>query len=810
MKNEDLNKSYSPVMDFDLLRKTGIEYISKFSGNIWTDYNVHDPGITILEILCYAIIDIGYRMGFEIKDILTEKNRINPKYENTFYDAYKILPSSPISINDYRKLIIENIKGVKNVLLKPVEKELDIPLSVLDKQYKNYNFKTINVKGFYDVFIDLDDISEVENVKKLLDNNRNICEDFNNINILKHINVGISTNIQVEPEFNYEDILKEIIKKVSNYISPQIKFYTFNEMLEKGYTISDVFTGPLPFNGFIDKNELNNVITKDTLYISDIIKLIMQIKGVKSVKNLKFIVDNKFVNLVNFSDFKISLKDNIKHKYSFRLNLSDITNKKQDKVLNNIVFVIDKYKFLPKLNKPIDLDEENKSVLDQNLNFRFPIEKDKSVNRNFDEYYSIQNDFPKSYRVGLEGISNSSTKLDKSQRLQLKGYLLFFDQLLADFLVRLDSLKFQLSWDKSENFDEWLEYQKSLLHKLLTDLEINDIDEIIDKDNYHDYLNQIDHDDILTNKNKILNHLLARFNEDFVNFSIFQYVNIQNYENENNIFNLNEKSQYSLINSKIDYLSNIHKLRYKRAKAINYREDLILNHNLANKAWFESGNYYSIEYIIFQKLGLKDYDPLKSLAPELISKKKDGTYVFKDNRNSPYNLSLGLHVFEHNLLIPYKEINSENFLRQYKSSDTLEISPNPYSMKVTVVFPGWLKVVQSGQIRNIIERVVREEFPAHIYVKICWIDPLQMFVLEDKYKNFLKEKIYNERLINTNNNLDLVNKKIKEDALKEFVKILSNLKNTFQNISLDNASVFGENTLGYTTIYNDLSYEWGK
>ncbi len=47
-------------LDFEFLRKQGIEYIESLGSALWTDFNTHDPGITILEILCYAITDLGF------------------------------------------------------------------------------------------------------------------------------------------------------------------------------------------------------------------------------------------------------------------------------------------------------------------------------------------------------------------------------------------------------------------------------------------------------------------------------------------------------------------------------------------------------------------------------------------------------------------------------------------------------------------------------------------------------------------------------------------------------------------------------
>lgn len=66
-------------MDYTFLREEGIRQIQKLAGDIWTDHNTHDPGITILETLCYAITDLGYRTDQDIKDILASGATENPE-----------------------------------------------------------------------------------------------------------------------------------------------------------------------------------------------------------------------------------------------------------------------------------------------------------------------------------------------------------------------------------------------------------------------------------------------------------------------------------------------------------------------------------------------------------------------------------------------------------------------------------------------------------------------------------------------------------------------------------------------------------
>ena len=67
-------KSGQSDVSFDSLRSEAIKLIQQLSGKVWTDYNLHDPGITILEQLLYAITDLIYRTEFAIEDYLASED----------------------------------------------------------------------------------------------------------------------------------------------------------------------------------------------------------------------------------------------------------------------------------------------------------------------------------------------------------------------------------------------------------------------------------------------------------------------------------------------------------------------------------------------------------------------------------------------------------------------------------------------------------------------------------------------------------------------------------------------------------------
>jgi hypothetical protein len=63
-------RTAEPAQDWEKLYALGLNHVQRLAGRIWTDYNLHDPGITTLELLCYALTDLSYRAAFPIKDLL--------------------------------------------------------------------------------------------------------------------------------------------------------------------------------------------------------------------------------------------------------------------------------------------------------------------------------------------------------------------------------------------------------------------------------------------------------------------------------------------------------------------------------------------------------------------------------------------------------------------------------------------------------------------------------------------------------------------------------------------------------------------
>jgi len=149
-------------LDFYFLKQLGIEYIEELGGDLWTDLNSHDPGITIMEMLSYAITDLGNRIETPIENLLTS-NDPNQNIHSQFYKASDVFPCNPVNELDYRKLFID-IKGVRNCWLKKYKKQVYVSCQDDELTYDKNKFKDLDetlkddfeLKGLYTLLVEFD------------------------------------------------------------------------------------------------------------------------------------------------------------------------------------------------------------------------------------------------------------------------------------------------------------------------------------------------------------------------------------------------------------------------------------------------------------------------------------------------------------------------------------------------------------------------------------------------------------------------------------------------------------------------------
>jgi hypothetical protein len=458
------DSGFPPYLNFDTLRSEAIAYLGNLTGKIWTDYNVHDPGITILEVLAYAILDLGYRTNLPAVDLFTRSQDDKSK-DNNFLTASQILTNNPLTITDFRKLLID-ITGVKNAWLEieenlpvdPCKKDNSIPGAVNLPQSDPCNCDRLN--GLYHVFIelekdynltnakDVDDYNSIIfNIKCALMSHRNLCEDFIDIKILCKIKIGLCADIELEQDAVGEDVYLNILEALRDFFSPSPKFYTLPQLLDKGKTIEEIFAGR-PYDlkesyGFVDTNEFEQITLRKKMHLSDVYHILFDIDGVKNVRNLAWklcnnpgtqpVIVNKWELQIpeNFiPEFEVGCSGFQFFKYGMKVKL--------DTSKTNAVF-------------GLNFSSNGKILYQQPSPYLDNAIPGGVYRSDLADYYSIQNDFPHVYGIKKGDLSATASDQRKAQALQLQGFLLFFDQLLVNYLSQLSNIRSLFAFSSKGN-----------------------------------------------------------------------------------------------------------------------------------------------------------------------------------------------------------------------------------------------------------------------------------------------------------------------------------------------------------------------
>jgi hypothetical protein len=954
-------------LDFSRLREAGITHLQELAGSIWTDYNTHDPGVTTLEALCYAITDLSYRCNFNIEDILAS----NPENRNgnspDFFEAHQILPNHPLTIFDFRKILID-LPIIRNAWLEPAEKG-ELPI-FYDEPIKELTFKSkdgtgnqneeIKIKGLYNVWIEFaedrtfgnlnsevikfefeitdgskkypalasiffphyDDLpavwkkemllqeiklvmkespdpdfdfvvqtkvthgetnekeminlriavdsgnfdwnpkkSQVKNkisealketgdsglfaifnrnqvkihqhvtfIEKFLNENRNLCEDFLSIKIVRYQEIALEGEIGISLDSDPHLLLAQALYDIQQFLNPSIRFYTLKELLKEKLSPEEIFEGPLLKHGFIKNDNLKAFRQCKTIFVSDILNLFISSNPEKITYVTGFKLANYFENeLIGKADSNyLTLFDADNYIPAIGIKKSKIHCKKGE-----VYQEIDWNKVETLFNEKCKAGEPDKSTgIESRL--EAPVGRDRKTSH----YSTVQQDFPPTYGIGWSGLPENSTDERKALARQFKGYLLFFDQLFANFLAQLSNVKNILSIDGTvaQTYFEQAVYEVPDAIFLLKEF-VGDKSDLSDKsalaiawrlfkenpaNSYIKTIHEINEDEttFTDRRNRFLDHLMARFGEQFTDYSLLMYASS------------NQQFTDELIADKVAFLKELPTLGSQRAKSftskdvaavwdtenvsgLEKRVSRMLGFNDYSRRLLSKGPFGNIEFyqeidvdIVNEyrfrvisddhKIMLSShkhyhliddgyqiiYDVLefgKNPANYKIHPSVDGKFYFHlydvDGKILARRIELfdteteaqtkidevvafistrftgiydepeeGFFVVEHLLLRPkYNEVVSGA-----KISDALlpkirddfgnltDEGKNPYSFRVSAIFPAQLKKFANKNFQELAELTLRLETPAHIMPHVYFVNNLQLSRFERAYKKWLE------------------------------------------------------------------------
>ncbi len=816
------------------LYQLGLKRVQDLAKQVWTDFNTHDPGITTLETLCYALTDLSYRASMPITDLLASENNNASNMQQQFFTAREILHNRPITLLDYRKLLID-LKGVKNAWIKPTSLTYyadTINKRLLAKDSGEPGITPVPVSGLHNVLIDYMDglnITEkrvvLNNVKAVLHANRNLCEDFVSIIEVKSQDFILCSEIELQQDADAACVKAQILFNVQQFLTPTVANYTLSEMLEKRdttgepYTADRIFNGPPLHCGFIPDEELVNADLPEEIRLSDIINIIMDIPGVMAIGEIQ----------IN----PLALTTTLENKWIIPIEDGKKVALRQDK--SRLVFRKQGLPIIAKQNKVNSyyaaLSQAAKAKLEneENYNFKIPLGR----YRNPRSYYAFQNHMPAIYGISDVGLPANTSETQKAQAMQLKAYLLFFEQLMANYLAQLAKVRQLFSTNPAltrtyhyqavDSFKKWDQIYNSSNPIQTIENHIEDKAILIDR------------------RNRFLDHLISRFAEQFSEFANIMYASFDstpemladykcnfinsypaisserglayNYTlsensdiwNSRNISGLEERLSklLGITNSTRRNLSDIHFDIYAEIDTTPGDEFRFrVRHKIDNSILISSSRNYATEADAKAEMRIAILAASNTFG---FSRKvaSNGRFYFNivdetgktvarriEYFNTEQEVDNAIHEVMHYLRINYTEeglyLIENILLRPDKKDDPfLPICINnkdqnsadndPYSYRIQIILPAYGTRFSNMEFRNYAEQVIRAEVPAHILPKICWIDKDDMVVVERTYLEWLKLKCRRTR----------ARRKLK---IGRFIRTLYRVKNVYPTERLHECS----------------------
>ena len=615
--------------DYAGLVAEGLGYIQQWASETWTDHNVHDPGITLLEALCYAITDLGYRGQLPISQLL---GRHVPPEKMGFFTPRQALSGKAITAEDFQKLLITlsdvkyarlsptmgTLRGLYDVLIewedgnlndslvaatltangKPFEVEFAFPywdedavavwgaavvlnqvtgvgqplpiLIPFTEDELNDYFTTVEVRYNNNQTIRLTIVirlgtqptltdrlalelviinqltqitpgtaietyrarvntvfQQMSSIRSLLLQNRNLCEDFSRFRSVRTQEIALRATVELAADADARQTLTELLSAIDLFIDPVVRFSSLAELQARGFANETIYEGPLLSAGFLPTLEEPN---QNQLNASDIVQKMLQTADGKR--------NNAVIAVENFS-----MNSYVRNRLTTANSQNRLTLLRDEQFQPRLSVTKTDITFF---RNGVEVEYDKKQVslgVEANRKLTFqastvsapspaqPESVDSLTPADISQYHSIQYDLPLVY--GLKaGTPDNAPAARKAQEKQLRAYLLFFEQLLANHLSQLANTATFFSTDADNPTPGTYFYQPLYttpqIDQLLRSFDPSgDWNAFVEDPNnaYVRRLQTISESplDRLLRKNKVLDHLLGRFGEELSELSRLEY-----------------------------------------------------------------------------------------------------------------------------------------------------------------------------------------------------------------------------------------------------------------------------------------------
>ncbi|WP_280188866.1 hypothetical protein [Bacteroides fragilis] len=188
----------------ELQRRTLAE-LQRLSGEVWTDYNPGDPGVTVADVANYALTETGYRQEFPLEDYLAGKDGSWAQEMYGLFPARSVYPSAPVTAEDYRRAILTRFPMVENVTVIPRRETGQYDVRLRISPYFSH------------------DGSVEASVLRFLNRHRNLCEQFGRIETESPEELFFHADFEIETGCDTTGILVEMYDMAVRYLAGDVE-----------------------------------------------------------------------------------------------------------------------------------------------------------------------------------------------------------------------------------------------------------------------------------------------------------------------------------------------------------------------------------------------------------------------------------------------------------------------------------------------------------------------------------------------------------------------------------------------------------
>lgn len=403
----------------ELQRRTLAE-LQRLSGEVWTDYNPGDPGVTVADAANYALTETGYRLEFPLEDYLAGKDGSWVQEMYGLFPARSVYPSAPVTAEDYRRAILTRFPMVENATVIPRSGTGQYDVRLRISPYFNQ------------------DGSVEASVLRFLNRHRNLCEQFGRIETESPEALSFHADFEIETGCDATEILVEMYDMAVRYLAGDVEFIRPASDDALPMRKDEWYEGPVKDVRAEIPAQRN---TEHELYMK-----LTRIPGIVSFKTCYFKDKDGYI-VTDFTEgYTLDLSKDLKH-MKVRIGRERVyaDGDKFEERLKARFFMQGTFR-----TRRLMQEREKRNTAGNGQNSHAGKEKStlyRSEYRNIYDHAPLADDLPSCYATSDKDLLRDAPAEEKAAARNFGNYLRLFDLLLQRGLNELDGLKRLLALD---------------------------------------------------------------------------------------------------------------------------------------------------------------------------------------------------------------------------------------------------------------------------------------------------------------------------------------------------------------------------